>query len=141
MTKTLPANGWALRRSACNSTEADVTYSERPSSPPKQPRSRAAEHRFLAPTVGKKFYRAAYALSDAENKKIKKAHADYSVSVGFRRTGSTRYTWDPPEGCGKDMRCVMDVIARRNQPNIEPLFILRKTRPSMKTMINGPRRL
>jgi transglutaminase-like putative cysteine protease len=88
--------------------------------PSGQPATRRADYRFVAP-LKPKTYRTAYALGDGENKKVKKALADYAISVGFNRIDKNRFRWVPPEGCGRDMRCVLEVIARRNQPDIEPI--------------------
>jgi transglutaminase-like putative cysteine protease len=89
--------------------------------PPAKPPGRRAEYRFVAPSLKPKTYRAAYALTDAENRSIKKALADYATSVGYHRIDKGRFKWEPPEGCSKDMRCALEVIARRNQADVEPI--------------------
>src|SRR5262249_37555041 len=68
--------------------------------PPGERAARPARFRFRVPLLEPKYYRAAYVLSDAERHDVRTALTRYAESVGYRQSGSDRFTWTPPPGCG-----------------------------------------
>ncbi len=81
----------------------------------------ATRYRFEVRPLEPRMYRAAYALSDAERQEMRAAYFRWAASVGFEKIDRDRFRWHPPPGCSSDLRCVFDVAASRDAPDLTPL--------------------
>jgi transglutaminase-like putative cysteine protease len=89
--------------------------------PRAEPDGKPSRFRFPAPPLRPKYYRAAYALTDAERRDLRDSLARFASSVGYSPSGKDKFSWSPPAGCNRDMRCVFEAIVARNAADIEPL--------------------
>lgn len=73
------------------------------------------------PERAQEAYLLGYGLDPALEQRLVDFHQALGTKWRYRPLGEARFTYRPPPGCEKDMRCVYDVLARQNEDEVEAL--------------------
>jgi hypothetical protein len=98
------------------------------SSPPGTPTVSPASYRWTARDLNPNRYKAGYALSPEEARKVQAALDAFARKVQYRPINDTSFTWVPPANCEDDMRCVFADMYRSNRDDVRALAARFKNR-------------
>lgn len=89
--------------------------------PESTPRERARIYAWSVESLAPPRHRVGYGLGEALAEQLAKEHAAYGQRLGFRMLAPDRFTYQAPEGCRTDMRCIYAELMRTNAGPVRAL--------------------
>jgi len=96
--------------------------------PEKTPESGATKYAWRDRRLEPPTYRAGYALGEGEQRDVDAAHRELAQRLKYQDAGNGAFKWVPPPGCDASMQCILESLAERSKPDIDPLAARFKAR-------------